>query len=91
MRRRQAGRGEALAAGLLAAALGGCLQAQNHVMTGDENQVRIQYYGDIDATAPMARQYCAQFERVPQRRESDVDSVTYACIVPGRPGPAVHG
>jgi hypothetical protein len=91
MRPRLAGLGKALAAGVLAAALAGCLQAQNHVMTGDQNQVRIQYYGDIDATVPMARQYCAQFERVPQRRDSDVDSVTYACVVPGQPGPAIRG
>jgi len=60
-------------------------------MGGDINQVRIQYYGDIDATLPLARQYCAQFERVPQRRDSDVDDVTYACIVPGGPGPAIRG
>jgi hypothetical protein len=87
---RRAGVGRVIAIGALAA-LAGCVEAKDHVMSGDGNQLTIQYYGDLDATMPLARQYCAQFERVPQRRDNDVDTVTYACVVPRQPGPAISG
>ena len=90
MRGRLGGLGRAIAIGALAA-LAGCVQPKDRVVDGDGNHVTIQYYGDLDATLPLARQHCAQFERVPQRRASDVDTVTYDCTVPGPSGSAIRG
>jgi hypothetical protein len=81
----------AMAIGLLAAPLAGCLSYQAHVMSGDGDQVVIQYTGDVALTLPLARQHCAQYERVPQQRETDPGSVTYACVPPDRQPSSIRG
>jgi hypothetical protein len=65
------------------AALGGC-QNQNQIITdGKADGVVIQYYGDVDATLPLAHQHCAAYERVPVRRSYSAEKnlVIYACVV----------
>jgi len=73
----------ALALGATAAALAGCLSYENHVVAGNADGVIIQYFGDRAATVPLARQHCAQYERVPRFVSEDEDKkATYACVAP---------
>lgn len=69
------------------AALAGCAQqrVQNVVMMdGKAEGVVIQYYGDVNATLPLAQQHCAAYERVPVRRSYSAEKnlVIYACVAP---------
>jgi len=75
-----------LAAALAAGALGGCtLEHQNRIYSGDANSVEILYSGDRNATIPLARQYCARYEKVPDPVSVSDDKIVYACIAPGAP------
>jgi hypothetical protein len=80
-------RGEfVLAAALAAAALAGCtVEQHNRVYSGDANSVEILYSGDRNATIPLARQYCAQYEKVPDPISVNDDKIIYACVAPGTP------
>jgi hypothetical protein len=52
------------------------------MMDGKAGGVVIQYYGDVDATLPLARQHCAAYERVPLRKSysSEKNLVIYDCV-----------
>jgi hypothetical protein len=67
-------------------ALAGCAQPYQNVimMDGKADGVVIQYYGDVNATLPLARQHCAAYERVPVRRSYSAEKnlVIYACTAP---------
>lgn len=65
------------------AALGGCQNQNQIIMDGKADGVVIQYYGDVEATMPLARQHCAAYERVPVRRSYSAEKnlVIYACVV----------
>lgn len=78
-------------AGLLGAmaltALGGCNMAsnQNQIINDSKAEgVVIQYYGDVEATLPLARSHCAAYERVAVRRSYSAEKnlVIYACVKP---------
>lgn len=61
--------------------LAGCAGAvTDRVMGGNADGVAIRFAGDIGATLPLAQQHCAQYERVPQLRDTSEDIVNYACI-----------
>jgi len=66
-------------------ALTGCeVPHQNVIMLdGKASGVIIQYYGDVNATLPLARQHCAAYERVPVRKSysSEKNLVIYDCVV----------
>jgi hypothetical protein len=67
------------------AALGGCSFASPQsqiIMDGKADGVVIQYYGNVDATLPLAKQHCASYERVPVRRSysNEKNLVIYACV-----------
>jgi hypothetical protein len=55
-----------LALGAAGAALAGCTAPHPAVHSGDANSVEVSYAGDVASTLPLARQHCAQFERVPR-------------------------
>jgi hypothetical protein len=65
-------------------ALTGCeVPHQNVIMLdGKASGVIIQYYGDVNATLPLARQHCAAYERVPVRKSysSEKNLVIYDCV-----------
>jgi hypothetical protein len=69
-------------------AVAGCAQQQQPqnviMMDGKAEGVVIQYYGDVNATLPLARQHCAAYERVPVRRSYSAEKnlVIYACVAP---------
>ncbi len=60
----------------------GCAAAptKNTVMEGNADSVAIQFAGDVGATLPLAAKHCAQYERVPQLRNTRDDIVNYACV-----------
>jgi hypothetical protein len=55
-----------LALGAAGAVLWGCTAPHPAVRGGDANSVEVSYAGDVASTLPVARQHCAQFERVPR-------------------------
>lgn len=67
--------------------LGGCTAGQNPNQIIDDEKsagVVIQYYGDVEATLPLARSHCAAYERVAVRRSYSAEKnlVIYACVAP---------
>jgi len=66
----------------LGALLGGCndIPHQNVAMRGNADGVMINYVGDVADTLPIARQHCAQYERVPVLRQAKDNNATYACV-----------
>jgi hypothetical protein len=78
---RRAARNFVIALGTLA---GGCtLPHQDMAIQGNANGVIINYVGDIAETLPLARQHCAQYERVPVLHETKDDNAIYFCVPPG--------
>jgi len=73
-----------MASGALATGLGGCLEHANHVLSGDADGVIIMYSGDTHATILLARQHCAQYEKVPDPIAIYDNKITYACIAPSK-------
>ena len=74
------------AAGLFAVSIGllaGCsLPHHDIVMQGTADWVLIGYGGDIAETQPIARQYCARFERQPILGQIKENTVLYSCAKP---------
>jgi hypothetical protein len=52
-------------------------------MQGTADWVIISYVGDVAATLPLARQHCAQFERLPVFRQTKDTNAVYACVRAG--------
>jgi hypothetical protein len=57
---------------------------QDHVISGDADGVIIMYFGDAHLTIPLARQHCAQYEKVPDPIGIYDQKITYACIAPSK-------
>jgi hypothetical protein len=67
---------------ILTAGLAGCGGPQDVILRGNADSVDILYDGDIAGAQRLARQHCAQFERLPQQRQTKDNVVTYQCVVP---------
>jgi hypothetical protein len=67
----------ALAAG---AALAGCTGPQPFISEGDANAVEVAYTGDVANALPLARQHCAQFERVPRLVDVGGGAALFDCV-----------
>jgi hypothetical protein len=63
----------------------------NHIIYSDTKGLVIEYFGDINATLPVAQRYCLQFEKVPLRTAYKEDKVSYACVAGSDAPPANHG
>ena len=68
------------AAAALGAVAAGCFPHEAVVMAGNAEMVAIRFSGDVRQTLPLARQHCAQYERVAQQRDINDDIVNYACV-----------
>jgi hypothetical protein len=78
---RRAAQGFVIALGMF---VGGCnLPHQDMTIGGNANGVIINYVGDVADTLPLARQHCAQYERVPVLHETKDDNAIYFCVSPG--------
>jgi hypothetical protein len=69
----------ALAAG---AALTGCTGPHPYISEGDANSVEVAYPGDVQNALPLARQHCAQFERVPRLVDAGAGTALFNCVHP---------
>jgi hypothetical protein len=68
---------------MLVALLGGCaVQSHSTVMQGSASGVTISYFGNIAETLPLARQFCARYERVPVLHETKDENAYYFCVKP---------
>jgi hypothetical protein len=74
---------------MLAALAGGCTGggAEDKIMQGTSGAVAISYVGDVADTMPLARQYCARYERVPVFLRAKDDNAYYYCLTPGEVPP----
>ncbi len=61
-------------------ALTGCNGPHPFVRQGDADSVDVYYGGDVASAWPVARRYCAQYERVPQLAEADPDVASFKCV-----------
>jgi hypothetical protein len=64
---------------IAAAALGGCLVGQPALQHGDEKSAEILYSGDVASTLPIAKRYCAGYERVARLVDTTPGIAYYAC------------
>jgi hypothetical protein len=65
---------------LLVGTLAGCMSPKAFVREGDANSVEITYGGDVARTLPVARDYCARFERVAYLVRHDTELAEYQCV-----------
>jgi hypothetical protein len=66
----------------VAAALAGCAAPHPFVASGDQKSVQIDYYGDVSTTVPVARQYCAQYQRTARLAYSGDGIAVFDCLGP---------
>ena len=72
-----------------ALAVGCSIPHHNVAMRGNADGVIINYVGDIAETLPLARQHCAQYERMPVLHQAIDNNAVYFCVGPGAaPSPA---
>lgn len=68
---------------LLLGALGpACAGPKPFLLQGDASSAQVGYSGDIDAATPVARQHCAQYERVPRFLEAEENVAFFDCVRP---------
>ena len=75
-----------LAAVAVCGALGACAGGMAHqdaAIRGTADWVIVSYVGDVNETVPIARQHCAQYERIPVFRQTKDNSAVYGCVRPG--------
>lgn len=69
-----------LALAIATAVLPGCAGPHAFVSQGDANSVTVGFTGDVANALPLARQHCAQFERVPRLADKDLDVAYFDCV-----------
>lgn len=62
-------------------ALAGCA-TQPFVASGDQKSVQVDFYGDVSAAWPLARQYCAQYQRTAKLSDSGDGIAVFDCLGP---------
>lgn len=69
-----------VAALLAAAAATACRQTQAFILSGDAAGAEISYADSPAETLALARQHCAQFEKVPHLMSSGTNVAVYHCV-----------
>ena len=69
-----------LAVGAACAALSGCNAPHPAIRSGDANSVEVSYGGAVSSALPLARQHCAQYDRVPQLSDAGLDIAMFDCV-----------
>jgi hypothetical protein len=60
--------------------LAACTGPSPFVRAGDASSVEIGYSGDVDATLPLARRHCAQFEKTPLLVDAGANIAVFQCV-----------
>jgi hypothetical protein len=70
-----------LATSTAGAALSGCAAGPHpFVRKGDANSVEVTYSGDVASALPVASEYCARYERVPELLNAGADLAIFNCV-----------
>jgi len=73
-----------IAAAALIAAVGtsgaACSGPHPSIRSGDANSVEVMYSGDVATALPLAREYCAGFERKAQLVDVGSDTASFSCV-----------
>lgn len=59
-----------------------CTGPQPFLLQGDAGSAEVGFSGDVDATTAVARQHCAQYERVPRFLEAEENVAFFDCVLP---------
>jgi hypothetical protein len=59
-----------------------CSGPKPFLLQGDANSAQVGYSGEIDAATLVARQHCAQYERVPHFLEAQENVAFFDCVRP---------
>lgn len=69
----------ALAVAASGVVLAACSGPHPAVVEGDATSVEVRYAGDVGTTLPLAKEYCARYERVPRLVDPGLDIAIYDC------------
>jgi hypothetical protein len=67
---------------LLGALGSACTGPKPFLLQGDAGSAQVGYYGEIDGATLVARQHCAQYERVPRFLEAQENVAFFDCVRP---------
>lgn len=67
---------------VLVGGLAGACAGKAFLLDGDANYAKVAYGGDMESAAAVAKQHCAQFERVPRFHEMQEDAAYFDCVRP---------
>jgi hypothetical protein len=63
-----------------AGVLVGCTGPHPFIRSGDQKAVEVGYSGDISSAWPLARQHCAQYDRVARLADRGLDTADFDCV-----------
>jgi len=67
---------------LFGALVSGCTGSKPFLLQGDANSAQVGYSGEIEGATLVARQHCAQYERVPLFLEAEENVAFFDCVRP---------
>jgi hypothetical protein len=59
-----------------------CAGPKPFLLQGDANSVQVGYSGSLEAATLVAKQHCAQYERVPRFLEAEENVALFDCVRP---------
>jgi hypothetical protein len=65
-----------------AAASAACAGSKPFLLQGDANSAQVGYSGRIEGATLVARQHCAQYEKVPRFLEAEENIAFFDCVPP---------
>ena len=60
----------------------GCTGPKPFLLQGDASSAQVGYGGDVESATIIAKQHCAQFERVPYFLEAQENIAFFECVRP---------
>lgn len=67
---------------LLGCAVAGCSGPKPYLLYGDANGAAVGYASDPTATLPVAKAFCARYERLPRLLQAQENYAYYQCYKP---------
>jgi hypothetical protein len=67
---------------LVVAAAAGCSWEKPFLLQGDAKSAQVGFSGNIEGATLVAKQHCAQYERVPRFLEAEENIAYFDCVRP---------
>jgi hypothetical protein len=67
---------------LVVASAAGCIGEKPFLLQGDANSAQVGFSGDVEGATLVAKQHCAQYERVPRFLEAEENIAYFDCVRP---------